>query len=228
MKVIGVGGYARCGKDTFVSIAKKILTKNNYEPLRVAFADTLKNEVQAMLKVNDFPLDVYTTDTVEKTKIRPLLVWWGCARRDLSEDGLYWVNVVDKQLRSVSATDSRDDVIVLVSDVRFPNEAAWIHKSWGGEVIHLKRYSVHCSASPVFDPATKTFGNSAPIKTFDPAPNEEESKNDPLVQAVADVSVSWESRGIPAGGCVTEDTYLQEQVLNALNSTGAFNGKLSL
>jgi hypothetical protein len=233
MNVIGIGGYARCGKDTFVSIAKQILTKNNYVPKRVAFADTLKNEVQLMLNLNSFPVDVYTTDTEAKSKVRPLLVWWGCARRDQSQDGLYWVNVVDKQLREHVAEFSRagastDHHVALVSDVRFRNEADWIHQHWNGEVIHLKRYSVHNSNSPAFDPATKTYGNAAPIKTFDPAPNEEELKNDPRVQEVANVNVCWESRGIPAGGVVTDDVYLQEQVLKALNSTKFFSGKLSL
>lgn len=216
MKVIGIGGYARCGKDTFVSIAKKILEKNNYSPLRVAFADTLKTEVQGMLNLNGFPLDVHTTDTEAKSKVRPLLVWWGCARRDLSPGGLYWVNVVDKQLKKMKEdtfvrADSTDNVVILVSDVRFPNEAEWLHNEWAGQLIHIRRYSF------------VEFGMS-----FDAAPNQEEAKNDPLVQAVADVSVEWESRGIPTGGVVTDDTYLQEQVLKALNSTKFFNGKLSV
>lgn len=232
MKVIGIGGYARAGKDAFVSIAKNILNKNNYEPSRVAFADNLKSEVQGMLRQNGFDVDVYTTDTDAKTKIRPLLVWWGCTRRDLG-DGGYWVTVVDKQLRETEAKAqaggyTTDHMVVLVSDVRFPNEVEWVQKSWGGEFIHLKRYSVHNSVSPVVDPSSNTFGNAAPIKTFDPAPNEEESRNDPVIQKMADVRVEWESKGIPAGGCVTKDEYLQGKVLDALNSIKSFSGKLSL
>lgn len=225
MKVIGIGGYARSGKDTFVSIAKQVLAKNNYNPVRVAFADTLKNEVQTMLGLNSFALDVYTIDSDAKTKIRPLLVWWGCARRDLSLEGLYWVNVVDRQLREMQAKEGSENTVVLVSDVRFPNEAAWIHDNWNGEIIHLKRFKTHYSESPV----DNGLGNTAPIRTFDAAPNEEEAKNDPLVQKVADVLVDWESRDIPKGSVVTDDVYLQEQVIKALNATNAFtNVKLSL
>jgi hypothetical protein len=216
MKVIGIGGYARCGKDTFVSIAKQILAKNGCEPRRVAFADTLKTEVQSMLNSYGFNADVYTTDTEAKSKIRPLLVWWGCARRDLSDCGLYWVDVVDKELKEHEAEFARagastDHHVALVSDVRFPNEAEWIHNNWNGQLIHIRRYS------PI-------DGGVA----FDAAPNQEEAKNDPLVMSSADVSVEWESRGIPNGGVVTDDKYLQEQVLKALNSTKFFSGRLSL
>ena len=58
IKVIGIAGMARAGKDTFVGIAKNILRRNNYRPIRVAFADKLKEEVLAMLKSNGFQLDI--------------------------------------------------------------------------------------------------------------------------------------------------------------------------
>lgn len=231
MKVIGVGGYARCGKDAFVSIAKQILTKNNYKPLRVAFADTLKDEVGNMFKANNFDLNVYTTDSGEKTKLRPLLVWWGCARRDLSSEGMYWVNVVDRNLRAIEEAyrqrgESTDGVVALVSDVRFPNEAQWLHESWDGQLIHIRRWKT----KEVRD----GYGETVFAKVFDPAPNEEEAKNDPLVQDVADVKIEWESKDIPTGGDVTQNDYLREQVLNALNQTKYFKhenpiiGSLSL
>lgn len=187
--------------------------------MRVAFADTLKDEVGGMLKAHDFSLDVYTTDTLAKTKLRPLLVWWGCARRDLSESGLYWVNVVDKNLRAIEEDyrrngESTDQIVVLVSDVRFPNEAQWLHDKWGGELIHIRRW------------ATKEvrdgYGETVFTKVFDEAPNEEEAKNDPIVQTMADVRIEWESRNIPTGGDVTHDVYLQQQVCDALNKTEYF------
>lgn len=225
MKVIGIGGYARCGKDTFVSIAKEILTKNGYKPVRFAFADALKHEVHNMLEAHDFSLDVMTTDTEAKKRIRPLLVWWGCARRDLSDQGLYWVNVVHKQLQDLHSQHydqygNSDSLVVLVSDVRFPNESAWIHKKWNGQVIHIRRW------------ATLKEGTGDFTKVFDQAPNEEEAKNDPFVATDADVKIDWESRGIPTGSDVTQDEYLRKCVRDALNSTKYFKhtsiGTLSL
>lgn len=229
MKVIGVSGYARCGKDTFVEIAKDILSKNGYRPLRVAFADILKEEVQSMLEDNNFKLDVYTADTAAKNKIRPLMVWWGCARRDLSDGGLYWVNMVEEYLTSLKSSyidngEATDKIVVLVSDTRFPNEGKWIHDKWQGQVIHLKRFTI----ADVRD----GYGDWVSGKIFDKAPNEEEAKQDPLVQEMADVKVEWQSRDIPNGGAVINDEYLRVKVLDALNSTSFFkhqtNGILSL
>ena len=228
MKVIGIGGFARAGKDAFVSIAKNILTKNGYKPQRFAFADNLKKEVNSVLHDHQFSLDVHTTDTAEKAKLRPLLVWWGCARRDMSTNGMYWVEQVHKQLVSIknSFEDSDEDnaFVALISDVRFVNEAKWLHDDWGGSFIHLRRFSMQ--------KCRDGYGDDFMGQVFDPAPNEEEAKNDPLIQELADVKVEWESRGIPSGGCVTKDDYLQGKVLDALNSTKFFKhqtiGTLSL
>ena len=129
MIVLGIAGFARSGKDTFVSIAKEILSKNGYTASRVAFADKLKDEVVNMLKHNYFKADVYTTNTDDKTLLRPLLVWWGCQRRRESDGGLYWVERANAEINStVSSYDAHipsqtQKLVFLVSDVRFPNEA---------------------------------------------------------------------------------------------------------
>jgi hypothetical protein len=217
MKVIGIGGYARCGKDTFVSLARESLTKNGFHAERVAFADQLKIEVKEMLKKNNFELDVYTTEQIPKTKLRPLLVWWGCTRRDLSEDGLYWVEKVDVHLNELR--NNHPDAVVLVSDVRFVNEVQWVQKRWGGEFIHLKRYKTHYSESPIIVDGISR--NDLPIKTYDPAPNEEEAKNDPLIQELADHKIEWES--LPN---LSSFEPLRQIVMDTLNKTKFFNGKL--
>lgn len=221
MKVIGIAGYARCGKDTFVGIAKNILTANRYYPLRVAFADKLKEEVDDMLKKNNFQASVYTEDSVEKSLIRPLLVWWGCQRRYETDGGLYWVNQVEKQIRDtrlefIKKGVPEDDTIILVSDVRFPNEAKWIHEKWNGAVIHLKRYVQE------WRKGGQDNSDECLVREYDKAPNEEEAKQDPLVQKMADHLVEWESKGILTSAAAIEDKYLQGVVLQALNQTKFF------
>lgn len=221
IKVIGIGGFARAGKDAFVSIARNILERNNYHPQRFAFADNLKSEVAKMFVDNNFNLDVYTAEADAKAKLRPLMVWWGCARRDLSDGGLYWVEQVNQQLESIqrSAINSSDEseFVALISDVRFVNEARWLHEKWNGQFIHLRRYSLQ--------QIRDGYGDDALGKVFDSAPNVEEAKNDPLIRELADVKVEWESRGIPPGSSVTDDEYLQGKVLEALNSTKFFKHK---
>lgn len=229
IKVIGIAGYARCGKDTFVGIAKNILTRNGYRPQRFAFADMLKNETQAMLAANNFKASVYTEDATAKTLVRPLLVWWGCQRRYESEGGLYWVNEVDKKLKDWDECQARGGFIgsgvALVSDVRFVNEADWVHNNWNGVVIHLKRWKTE------WHKGGQDGSDEIACKVYDDAPNEEEAKNDPLVQKKADHLIEWESAKKMTAAEAIEDPGLQKVVLDALNATKFFkhptNGILS-
>lgn len=221
-KVIGIAGYARCGKDTFVGIAKEILKNNGYTPVRVAFADSLKKEVTRMLKDNNFKATVYTEDTEEKKLIRPLLVWWGCQRRYESPEGLHWVNVAENEIKStISSCDAHspaasDKLVFLVSDVRFLNEARWVHQTFDGEVIHLKRFTIE-------DRKGGQDGSDVILtKVYDPAPNEEELKNDPLVQEVADQRIEWESKKKMTSAEAIQNSYLRQVVLDTLNSTKYF------
>ena len=218
MIVIGIGGFARSGKDTFVGIASDILRANGYRPLRVAFADKLKDEVEAMLKANHYKATVKTDDSVLKSMVRPLMVWWGCQRRYESEGGMYWVNEVDNQLSEICVDylkngESHDNVVILVSDVRFANEAKWVHEKWEGSIIHLKRYSYE----PCKDMQTKWD-----YKKYDPAPNEEEAKQDPLVEAVSDVHAEWENQKASTTADAIKMEKLRETVVNALLNTGKF------
>lgn len=222
IKVLGISGLARSGKDTFVGIAKNILTKNGYTPIRIAFADELKKEAQAMLKANKFSASVYTEDSEAKKLIRPLLVWWGCQRRYESEGGAHWVNTADSLMKSdiKVLTDKgipSENLVFLVSDVRFENEAKWIQNSWGGVVIHLKRWTAKWGKEHWNDSGPDTL-----TKVFDPAPNEEEAKNDPLVQKLANHQIDWESKKILTSSEAIADGYLHSVVLEALNQTKYF------
>lgn len=220
-KIIGIGGYARCGKDTFVKIAKNVLRKNGYTPFRVAFADVLKEEVAQMLRANNFPLDVYTDKIEEKTQLRPLLVWWGCARRNMTKEGLYWVNEASEYIDDVVSDNyetPKDRLVALVSDVRFPNEAQWIHDN-NGWFIHLKRYNL-------VDTWPNGQKRDDDIYRFDPAPNEEEAKQDPLIQKMADYMVEWENKGKLTPEDAENNDYLYETVLKTLNACPFFNGKV--
>jgi hypothetical protein len=221
MKVIGISGFARCGKDTFVGIASDILRANGYLPMRVAFADKLKDEVEAMLKINKYKATVKTDDTVLKSMIRPLMVWWGCQRRYESDMGMYWVNEVDNQLNDICIDylangKSHDNVVILVSDVRFANEAKWVHEKWDGEIIHLRRWRTE------WKKCGQDGSDECAVKVYDPAPNEEEAKQDPLVEAVSDVKVEWENQKECTTSSAINNQKLKEIVWESLNQTKHF------
>ena len=221
MKVIGISGYARCGKDTFVEIAKDILRRNGYSPFRVAFADKLREEVQHMLGTYEFKTSVYTDDTAEKTINRPLCVWWGCQRRTESPDGGYWIRMVDEKIRQYEDSSTRcgidtDKMVFLVSDVRFKNEAEWVKNKWNGSVIHLKRWTLTEQVSPE--------GFIDLYKKYDEAPNAEEAKNDPLVIEIADHHAEWENLKLRSTATLSPE--LKAVVLKSLNEVKYFNGVL--
>lgn len=207
---------ARAGKDTFVSIAKDILEKNGYHPQRYAFADQLKQELDTMLRVNNFQVDIYSDNTEIKTQLRPLLVWWGCTRRDQTPDANYWVGKVHETLQEVERASKElgtsDKAVALISDVRFVNEAQWVQNDWNGFFIHIRRFRTE---SGVIE------------RIYDLAPNPAEAKNDPMIREITNYQVDWATRSIPLGKTPLEDDYLRGVVLRALNSAPAFNGCLT-
>ena len=221
MKVIGIAGYARCGKDTFVKIAIDLLKKNGYTPMRLAFADMLKDEVTQMLNGFRFKGRVKTDDPIIKTQMRPLMVWWGCQRRFESEGGLYWVNEVDNHIQDIindarSGGMTTERMVALVSDVRFPNEAKWVREKWDGQVIHLKKWQSE------WRKGGQDGSDEFLVKVYDAAPNEEEAKQDPLVEAVADVKTEWEGKGKATAAIASAESDLQNVVIDALNKTKFF------
>lgn len=225
IKLLSIGGLSRAGKDTFVGIAKNILAKDGYKSLKIAFADNLKREVQIMLRDNGFKIDINNISAEEKERIRPLFVFWGNQRRRESEDGLYWIDIVDKKINFIcnDMNTDPDKFIFFISDIRYMNEAKWIKETWKGEFIHLKRYSIKELVFREHDVYEKK-----PTRVYDPAPNEEELKQDPIIQEMADQKIEWENKKKLTLAEAIEDPYLQNIVLKTLNKTKYFSGTLSL
>jgi hypothetical protein len=209
MKVIGVVGYARAGKDTFASIALDILKENGIKAKQYSFAGALKDEVKDFLQKN-CGVDVYTQDTELKKDIRDFLVWYGTTfwrKRDPKR----WIRGVDNQLKS----DGNDVDIAIVSDVRYPNEGEWVH-SWAGYLVHVAAFH-----------REQFLGHeSPPIKrVFLDAPNEQERLNDPIVKKMADYKLEWPIKGLGPQEAVS-DAELRMEVRKALNACSWFTDAL--
>jgi hypothetical protein len=204
MKVIGVAGFARAGKDTFVSIAIDILKKNGIMGKQYSFAAALKKELEPFVR-DVCKSDVWTTDTETKTDMRDLLVWYGTTwwrKRDPKR----WIRGVDLAIKA----EKENVAVALVSDVRYPNEGEWVH-SWQGYLVHVAAY----------DPKL------LPVKAFKTAPNEQERINDPIVKDQADYRLEWPAKGLTPEGAFN-DLELRTAVLKALNACDYFNETLSL
>ena len=161
--IIGLTGLARCGKDTFCNYARQYLKSKNYESQRLAFADELKKDLDAFL-IEKLNISAFTEVTSEKEIIRPMLTTWGTEIMRKKDD-LHWV----KKVEEVIVKNQKNNVVSVVTDIRFPNEINYIHKL-GGQVVHLTM-----------------VGNK-------PA-NEYEREYDPQLKELADCFVVWKKYG---------------------------------
>jgi hypothetical protein len=204
MKVIGLAGVARSGKDTFCAIAKKLITEKGLTVERFALADDLKSDLEPFLK-DKLGINVWTSDPVEKTLIRPFMVWYGCTQRQLS-NGTYWINRVAKKIN-----ESKVDVAI-VTDVRFENEMRWLQQTMEGRLIHVSKF-----AWGITGVAPKVSGSQR-IKMFVEPPNEEERANDPKMKMGADYIVEWEHRTVKSEQELINHPELNETVELALRA----------
>jgi len=205
--VIGIAGYARCGKDTFCKIAASILKENGYEVKKLAFADELKKLADPMCKTL-FNISAFTDDTEEKKVIRPGLVWIGCGMREHYDNDI-WINKVNATLMEEEHLASDEEKskkrVYLISDVRFPNEVDWVQNEWDGWSLHLSKFY-------------KTVGLQGEIEqVFDKAPNEEERKNDPLVKEKCDFCLEWEDVRSSDPSILLEDIHKDNYLKNTVH-----------
>lgn len=134
---ISCTGAATCGKDTLVSIFKRIFP-DIYIDQR-AFATELKLELDPITKLN-FGISAFTKDSSEKTLIRPLMVSWAHIRRTQSRGQYFWKKIEPHVLESL-----KENNLVMISDFRFiqeyeQDEDFFIRKN-NGVIIHVTRYN---------------------------------------------------------------------------------------
>jgi hypothetical protein len=137
--IIGLSGYAQSGKDT---VAKILVEKHGYK--RIAFADPIRKLLYEMdplipkgygesiinYRLQDM-VDTYGWDKVKVDfpEARRLLQDVGLGARKLFGD-TFWIY---QALSDVAPQDK-----VVVSDVRFVNEAKWI-QDFKGQIWRVKR-----------------------------------------------------------------------------------------
>jgi hypothetical protein len=140
--IIGITGYAQHGKNTTGDVLV-----NEYGYAQFAFADGLR---EMALRLNpivgrrrsgvgsryDRLSDVVASDGWETAKKRPevrrilQVIGTECVRDMVGEDS--WVRVLERKLTNFSGDKA------VITDVRFPNEAAWVHQM-GGEMWRVVR-----------------------------------------------------------------------------------------
>ena len=167
--IVGLCGVARSGKDTFFKYAQTYLKERyNKNAVRFAFADALKADVNDFL-TKKVGISAFTQNFQEKELIRPMLVAYGSMMRQRTA-GAYWVDIAKKELEKNLLFER----VSFITDVRYENEYEMI-KEKGGICVHLKRIDE----------------NGGLVKYA----NEEEERNDPVVESRSEVNINWGTYG---------------------------------
>jgi len=201
VKLIGIGGCARTGKDTFSTILIKQLELVGKKVKRIALADPLKFMCDEFCQKN-LGISAFTQIPEEKLLVRPLLVWFGDTKRKQT-NGRFWMDLANKSIEE--ATVAGYDYVV-ITDVRYDHyekdEVHWMLREKNGILVHISQYSWEY-------PTTTKVSQPILTRTFVPPANDHELLNDPKVSKKAHVRVVWEN----VGKC-TNDELLAHPALN--------------
>lgn len=174
-KVVGLGGVARSGKDTFASILTYKLQQSGKSVKRVALAEPLKYQVDDFL-VKNLGITAWSTSTEEKAIIRPMLVWYGDAQRKRT-NGRYWIDLAKKTI------DETNFDYYIITDVRYDayekDELYFLKNEVNGTLCHISKYVIDKNGDPKF---------------VQPA-NDHEALNDPKIRNAADHIIEWPDEG---------------------------------
>ena len=110
-------------------------------------------------------IEAFTEDKTEKGIIRPVLVAYGAAMRDLSR-GMYWIDKLEPKIQLNIASG----ICSIITDVRYKNELMWLHGYENSSSLYIERSGVL------------------------PA-NEEEAAHDPDLREFSQKQISWETFG---------------------------------
>jgi hypothetical protein len=130
--IVGLGHKARTGKDTVAAYLNQ-----EHAFVRVAFADALKTACQTIFGLTQEQVngaDKEAIDPFWNATPRDILQRVGteCLRRGYRDD--VWVKALERRVKSFVS----QGVSIVVTDVRFPNEANAV-KQWGGTLVRVDR-----------------------------------------------------------------------------------------
>jgi len=157
--IIGLNGRMQSGKDTVAGILTTMF--ENVE--RVAFADKLKDSAAAALQITRDDLEalklegvievIWNDRIIHQITGREYLQYYGTeAHRDIFSDDFWVEQVLDKPVT--------DGTILVVTDMRFPNEISGVIDR-GGIAVKIRREEA--DSKPILHPSEQTL----PDEDFD-------------------------------------------------------------
>lgn len=180
IKALGIAGVAKCGKDALFNALAVI----NPAFTRFSLTDPLKKE----LKVTIFDLygiDIFKCTHEEHEQCRKTITDYKNFQRNVTE-GNYQIDILSPEIK----TAIEKNLIPVVVDIAYPNEARWI-RDMGGFIIHLKKYVVRNGK-----------------RVYTPPINDTEAYNDPIIADNVNLNLEWEDGLSPEKiAAVAKDTY---------------------
>lgn len=174
LKVVGLSGKIGCGKSTLANMLVEMFPAGM--AVKTAYGDLLKHEASKAL---GFPVDwcydqrlkaemhvacAHFPGTPRKVmSVREILQWYGTDYRR-NQDPEYWITAMRKYLRKLEKVA----FIVIIDDVRFPNEAELVHE-FGGLLYRIEPHP-EWQPGPYADHASETALDDYPgwTETFRP------------------------------------------------------------
>lgn len=155
---IGFSGKMGTGKTTTANL---LFSKFEHDHvLRTSFSSMLKKEVGEIYGLSDWQMNTsegketpirmedlvhkgwtqkpLSPDWKPKVTPREILQWYGTDHTRAKEPD-YWVSALQVKMNGLQAKNPKKDMIVLVDDVRFQNEAEFIEKN--GMLFRINPYS---------------------------------------------------------------------------------------
>lgn len=157
---VGIAGKKFHGKDTFARYVREWLEERGVEVRRRGFSDSLKEEVADLLspflvgspRWMHTPVDTLRDDLVDllnhgskedKEPFRLMLQWWGVEFRRQMFNSEYWLRSLELWAAS-EFHETKKTLVVLVPDLRMPNECRFIKNADG---VLVKVYRPRMDAS---------------------------------------------------------------------------------
>lgn len=126
--IIGISGKMGTGKDYIANEIRKLLLENNKSVIMMAFADQMKIDC-----IVNGEVEYERVYVMKDEKSRKILQDYGMERR-IKNGADYWIKYIENWIRVYK---QRGVECIIITDVRFLNEAEMIHRM-GGKLIRIE------------------------------------------------------------------------------------------